>query len=55
LFDPKTYQRGYFRRQFVEQLFVNMQSDDTPYFGDLLWVFLVLELWYRIHVEGSSC
>lgn len=55
LFDPKTYQRGYFRRQFVEHLFVNMQNDDTPYFGDLLWSFLVLELWHRIHVEGRSC
>lgn len=55
LFDPKTYQRGYFRRDFVEQLFKDLQRDDTPYFGDLLWVFLVLELWHRRHVEGSSC
>ena len=53
LFDSKTYQRGYFRRDFVEQLFTNMQLDTTPYFGDLLWVFLVLELWHRHHVEGG--
>jgi asparagine synthase (glutamine-hydrolysing) len=53
LFDPKTYQRGYFRREFVEQLFVSMQQDGTPYFGDLIWVFLMLELWHRHHVEGS--
>ena len=55
LYDPKTYQRGYFRREFIEQLFQNMQQDDTPYFGDLLWVFLVLELWHRRHVEANVC
>jgi asparagine synthase (glutamine-hydrolysing) len=55
LFDPRTYQRGYFRREFVERLFADMQQDDTPYFGDLLWAFLMLELWHRQHVEGSAC
>jgi asparagine synthase (glutamine-hydrolysing) len=55
LFDPTTYQRGYFRRDFIEKLFANLQEDDTPYFGDLLWVFLMLELWHRRHVEGSPC
>lgn len=55
LYDPKTYQRGYFRRRFVEQLFSDMQRDATPYFGDLLWVFLVLELWHRQHVEVAPC
>jgi asparagine synthase (glutamine-hydrolysing) len=53
--DPRTYQRGYFRKDFITQLFTDMQQDDTPYFGDLLWVFLTLELWHRRHVEGGSC
>ncbi|HET7208495.1 MAG TPA: asparagine synthase-related protein [Terriglobales bacterium] len=55
LLDPRTYQRGYFRREFIETLFVRMQQDDTPYFGDLLWVFLMLELWHRQHVERGAC
>ena len=55
LLDPRTYQRGYFRRSFIDQLFSNMQQDTTPYFGDLLWVFLMLELWHRRHAEGSAC
>ena len=54
LLDPKTYQRGYFRRPFVERLFADLEHDDTPYFGDLLWTFLMLELWHRRHVEGSA-
>jgi asparagine synthase (glutamine-hydrolysing) len=54
LLDPKTYQRGYFRREFIERLFASLEQDDTPYFGDLLWVFLMLEFWHRRHVEGTA-
>ena len=54
LFDPLTYQRGYFRRGFIEQLISNMEQDTTPYYGDLLWSFLMLELWHRRHVDGAS-
>jgi asparagine synthase (glutamine-hydrolysing) len=54
LLDPKTYQRGYFQRPFIEQLMANMEQDTTPYFGDLLWSFLMLELWHRKHVEGAA-
>lgn len=53
LLDPRTYQRGYFRRPLVERFFADLERDDTPYFGDLLWVFLMLELWHRRHVEGK--
>lgn len=55
LYDPRTYQRGYFQRSFVDQLFANMQQDETPYHGDLLWAFLMLELWHRQHVEVAAC
>lgn len=55
LYDPRTYQRGYFQRSFIELLFSNMQQDETPYHGDLLWAFLMLELWHRQHVEVATC
>ena len=54
LLDPRTYQRGYFQRTFVEELFRRMDADATPYFGDLLWLFLMLELWHRHHIEGEA-
>jgi asparagine synthase (glutamine-hydrolysing) len=54
LLDPKTYQRGYFRRPFVEDVFARMDADSTPYYGDLLWPFLMLELWQRRHVDGGA-
>ena len=53
LLDPRTYQRGYFRRPLVEHFFAELERDDTPYFGDLLWVFLMLEFWHRRHMEGA--
>jgi asparagine synthase (glutamine-hydrolysing) len=54
LLDSRTYQRGYFQRSFVERLFKQLEDDDTVYFGDSLWLFLMLELWHRKHVEGAA-
>jgi len=54
LLDSRTYQRGYFQRPFIEQLFRLMDEDDKTYFGDLLWLFVMLELWHRHHVEGNA-
>jgi len=54
LLSAETYQRGYYRKQFVEQLFSCLAQDSTPYYGDLLWVFLMLELWHRRHAT-SAC
>jgi len=52
--DPRTYQRGYFQRQFIERIFAAMDQDNTPFYGDVLWPFLMLELWHRHHVEGAA-
>jgi asparagine synthase (glutamine-hydrolysing) len=54
MLDARTYQRGYFRREFIESLFTGMDSDPSPFHGDLLWLFLMLELWHRHHVEGRA-
>lgn len=54
LLSPIAYQRGYYRRQFVEKLFSTLEQDDSPYFGDLLWVFLALELWHCRHAVGAA-
>jgi len=54
LLDPRTYQRGYFQRSFVEGLFRMMDADQSTYYGDLLWLFLMAELWHRNHVEGVT-
>ena len=53
LYDPRTYQRGYFQREFIEHLFKLMDENaSSPFYGDVMWIFLMLELWHRQHVEN---
>jgi len=51
LLDPQTYQRGYYQRAFVEELFRLMDADSSTYYGDLLWLFLMGELWHRNQMQ----
>jgi asparagine synthase (glutamine-hydrolysing) len=44
-------QRGYFRPGAMEALFARHRADRTPYYGDLLWTVLMLEMWHRRHGE----
>jgi asparagine synthase (glutamine-hydrolysing) len=41
--------RGYFAAGVVEELFRLHAEDSTPYYGDVLWTVLMLELWHRHH------
>jgi asparagine synthase (glutamine-hydrolysing) len=47
LLSARTYQRGYIRRAFVEDLLRHHATDNTAFYGDMLWTFLTLELWLR--------
>ena len=51
LLSSRTYERGYIRRSFVEDLFHKHETEDTVFYGDTLWTFLVLELWFRQFVD----
>jgi asparagine synthase (glutamine-hydrolysing) len=51
LLSPRTYQRGYIRRSFVEDLMRKHETDETAFYGDTLWTFLTLELWFRQFVD----
>jgi len=42
--------RGYLNRRFIEQLFALHREDRTNFYGDSLWVLLMLELWHQSHV-----
>lgn len=52
LFSARAVERGYFRREFLEDLTRKHEADDSTYYGDTLWTFLVLELWHRQFVDG---
>jgi asparagine synthase (glutamine-hydrolysing) len=52
LLDPLTMSRGYFRRDYVEQLLArhfNGQEDNSP----KMWALLISELWHREYVDGD--
>jgi asparagine synthase (glutamine-hydrolysing) len=42
--------RGYLNPRFIEQLFALHREDRTNFYGDHLWVLLMLELWHQSHV-----
>jgi asparagine synthase (glutamine-hydrolysing) len=44
-------QRGYFRPDLLEWLWSQYENVHRSYFGNLLWLFLMLELW---HVEQQD-
>ena len=54
LLSARAMERGYFRRQFIEELFRKHESDESTYYGDSLWTFLVLELWHRQVVDEPA-
>jgi asparagine synthase (glutamine-hydrolysing) len=39
-------QRGYFRRDILDWLWSRYETVHRQYYGDVLWVFLMLELWH---------
>jgi asparagine synthase (glutamine-hydrolysing) len=54
LLSSRARQRGYFRPGAMEDLFRRHAAEPTPYYGDTLWTFLMLELWHRRHADGES-
>jgi asparagine synthase (glutamine-hydrolysing) len=51
LFSSRAQQRGYFRPGFVQDLFRKHDATTAPYYGDILWAILMLELWHREFVD----
>jgi asparagine synthase (glutamine-hydrolysing) len=54
LLSSRAFGRGYFRRQFVEELFRRHDEDSSTFYGDTLWTFLALELWHRQLVDEPA-
>ena len=46
--EPRARQRGYFRPEFLSRI-KELNRTYPAYFGEVLWVLLVLELWHRRH------
>jgi asparagine synthase (glutamine-hydrolysing) len=51
LLSPRAHGRGYIRQDYMEDLFRKHETDETPFYGDTIWTFLMLELWFRHYVD----
>ncbi|MDO8475179.1 MAG: asparagine synthase-related protein [Candidatus Rokubacteria bacterium] len=49
LLSRRSRERGYFAPGVMEELFRLHEDDRTPFYGDLLWSLLMLELWHGHH------
>jgi asparagine synthase (glutamine-hydrolysing) len=54
LLSRRAAERGYFRPQFIEDLFRKHESEESPYYGDALWTLLAIELWHRQVVDEPA-
>jgi asparagine synthase (glutamine-hydrolysing) len=54
LFSARAKERGYFKREFLEDLIRKHETDDSTYYGDTLWSFFVLELWHLQFVDEPA-
>jgi len=52
LLEPRSLQRGYFRREAIEQLFEEHRAKHRDNY-DRIWRLLNLELWHRVCLEGE--
>lgn len=44
---PQSIQRGYFRKKALEELIECHKTDQTSFYGTVLWNLMILELWHR--------
>lgn len=52
LLEPRSLNRGYFRRESIEKLF-NEHRDKHRDNYDRIWRLLNLEMWHRVCLEGD--
>jgi len=51
---PRSTQRGYFSKKALEQLIQDHRTDNTSFYGAILWNLMILELWHRRHRDSTE-
>jgi asparagine synthase (glutamine-hydrolysing) len=47
-------ERGYFRREFLREALRLHREGHAPYYGELVWILMVLELWLQAHQPSAK-
>jgi asparagine synthase (glutamine-hydrolysing) len=50
----KLKSRGFIRAEFIDKTIKMHQSEHAAYYGELVWIFTVLELWINAHPDGHG-
>jgi asparagine synthase (glutamine-hydrolysing) len=45
-------ERRVFRAQFIEELLSNRLAEHPGYYGEMVWIFMMLELWLEHHAPS---
>ncbi len=53
LLEPRSIQRGYFKRPALERLLKMHDEESSSYYGSYIWYLMTLELWHRHHADGK--
>ena len=46
---PRLKQRGYLRPDYIDRLQLQHETEDPNYYGVMVWVLVMLELWLDAH------
>jgi asparagine synthase (glutamine-hydrolysing) len=53
LLEPRSVQRGYFKKRALEHLLKMHDEESSSYYGSHIWNFMMLELWHRNHADPA--
>lgn len=51
---PRSVQRGYFRKQTLHRIVEFHKTDQTSFYGTILWNLMMLELWQRRYIDAPA-
>ena len=54
LLDNSALQRGYFRRNALEDLLHKHDAEKSDFYGTFIWNLMMLELWHRDHTDKPA-
>ncbi len=47
-------ERGYFHKDLVDKLWEGYKTDSATYYGDILWILLMIEYWFARHTGSAA-
>ena len=52
ILSQRSLQRGFFKKKTLERVIELHKTDETGFYGALLWNFMIIELWFRTQLKA---